>query len=66
MTFSDAAICGSDGSRILVASVPVAASPASTAICRTVEDASGRAVASIAAVWSVMAVSDLNKIMIII
>ena len=41
-TFSDAAICGSDGSRILVASVPVAASTASTAICRTVEETSGR------------------------
>ena len=41
VTFSDAAICGSDGSRILVASVPVAARPARTAICRTVEDASG-------------------------
>ena len=27
VTFSDAAICGSDGSRMLVASVPVAASP---------------------------------------
>ena len=34
VTFSEAAICGSDGSRILVASVPVAASPASTAICK--------------------------------
>ena len=65
-TFSDTAICGSEGSRILVASVPVAASPASTAICRTVEEASGRAVVSSAAVWSAMAVSDLNKIMIII
>ena len=54
VTFSDAAICGSDGSRMLVASVPVAASPASTAICRTVEEASGRGLASIAAVWSVM------------
>ena len=32
VTFSDAAICGSEGSRILVASVPVAASAASTAI----------------------------------
>ena len=42
VTFSDAAICGSDGSRMLVASVPVAASAASTAICRTVEEASGR------------------------
>jgi hypothetical protein len=31
-TFKDAAICGSDGSRMLVASVPVAASAASTAI----------------------------------
>ena len=55
VTFSDAAICGSDGSRILVASVPVAARPARTAICRTVEDASARGGASIAAVWSVMA-----------
>ena len=59
-TFSDTAICGSDGSRILVASVPVAASPASTAICRTVEDASGRAGwRRSLAVWSAMAVSDL-------
>jgi hypothetical protein len=31
-TFKDAAICGSDGSRMLVVSVPVAASAASTAI----------------------------------
>jgi hypothetical protein len=65
-TFSDAAICGSDGSRMLVASVPVAASPARTAICRTVEAPSGRAVASSAAVWSAMASSDLSKIMTII
>ena len=41
-TFSEAAICGSDGSRILVASVPVAASAASTAICAKVEETSGR------------------------
>ncbi len=54
-TFSDAAICGSDGSRILVASVPVAARPARTAIFRTVERASPRGGAAIAAVWSVMA-----------
>ena len=54
LTFSDAAICGSDGSRILVASVPVAASAASTAICTTVEEASGRGLASIAMVWSAM------------
>jgi len=31
-----------------------------------VEDVSGRGLASIARVWSVMKVSDLNKIMIII
>ena len=41
-TRSDAAICGSEGSRILVARVPVAASVASTAICRKVEETSGR------------------------
>ncbi len=35
-TFRDTAIRGSEGSRILVASVPVAASAASTTICRTV------------------------------
>ena len=39
VTFSDAAICGSEGSRMLVASVPVAASAASTAIC---SDGGGR------------------------
>ena len=55
VTFSEAAICGSDGNRILVASVPVAARPASTAICATVEEASGRGEASIARVWSAMA-----------
>ena len=33
VTFKEAAICGSEGSRILVASVPVADSAASTAIC---------------------------------
>ena len=54
VTFSDTAICGSDGSRMLVASVPVAARPASTAICRAVEEASGRGLTSIATVWSVM------------
>src|SRR5258708_2237354 len=54
LTFSDAAICGSDGSRMLVASVPVAARPASTAICTKVEEASGRGAASIAMVWSAM------------
>ena len=54
-TFSDAAICGSDGSRILVASVPVAASAASTAICRKVEETSGRGAAAIVEmVWSAM------------
>src|ERR1700704_5419870 len=54
-TFRDAAICGSDGSRILVASVPVAASAARTAICRKVEETSGRgAAATVETVWSVM------------
>src|SRR3954462_4314087 len=54
-TWSDAAICGSDGSRILVASVPVAASAARTAICRKVEETSGSgAVSIVATVWSVM------------
>ena len=66
VTFSDAAICGSDGSRMLVASVPVAARPARTAICRTVEEASGRGLASIAAVWSVMAVPILYEMTCII
>src|ERR1700704_6941273 len=54
-TFRDAAICGSDGSRILVASVPVAASAASTAISAKVEETSGHGAASIVAtVWSAM------------
>ena len=55
-TFSDAAICGSDGSRMLVASVPVAASAGQH---RDLQDGRGDlrrgALASIAAVWSVMA-----------
>ena len=55
-TFSETAICGSDGNRMLVASVPVAASKASTAIWTTVEGASRAGTASIAAVWSVMRV----------
>ena len=55
-TSSDAAICGSDGNRMLVASVPVADSAARTAICRKVEETSGRGVASIATVWSAMGV----------
>jgi hypothetical protein len=46
---------------MLVASVPVAASPASTAICSTVDDASTGELASIAAVWSVMAGSPGMK-----
>jgi hypothetical protein len=37
VTFNEVAICGSDGSRILVASVPIAASPARTAICKRPE-----------------------------
>src|SRR6266850_2431286 len=61
-TWSDAAICGREGSRILVASVPVAANAARTAICRKVEETSGRveetsgsgAVSIVATVWSVM------------
>ena len=54
-TCSDAAICGSDGNRILVASVPVAASAARTAICSTVEATSGSgAVSILATVWSAM------------
>ena len=36
-TLRASAICGSEGSRILVAGVPVAASAASTAICGMVE-----------------------------
>src|SRR5258705_12914113 len=53
-TFSDAAICGSEGNRILVASVPVAASAASTAICAKVEETSGSGAVSIVTVWSAM------------
>ena len=53
-TFSDAAICGSEGKRILVASVPVAASAASTAICEKVEETSGSGAVSIVKVWSAM------------
>ena len=58
-TRSDAAICGSDGSRILVARVPVADSAARTAICRKVEETSGRGAASIATVWSAMGIPAL-------
>ncbi len=48
VTFSEAAICGSDGSRMLVASVPVAASAARTAICRAPEEEdSGRDAAAL-------------------
>jgi hypothetical protein len=55
VTFREAAICGSEGSRILVASVPVADSAASTAIWAKVEATSGRGGAAIVAtVWSVM------------
>src|SRR5215468_1451562 len=55
-TFSATAICGKEGSRMLVASVPVAANDARTAICKTVEDASSLVAdgASIATVWSAM------------
>jgi len=51
-TFMDAAICGSDGSRILVASVPVAERAARTAICAKVEESSGSGAVSMVAVWS--------------
>jgi hypothetical protein len=40
VTFKEAAICGNDGSRILVANVPMEASAASTAICSAVEEVS--------------------------
>src|ERR1700704_5066025 len=55
-TCSAAAIGGREGSRMLVASVPVAASEARTAICRTVEEASsaGTGEASIATDWLAM------------
>src|SRR3954467_1713270 len=55
-TFSATAICGSEGSRMLVASVPVAASEARTAICKTVEEGCSLRAggASIATVWSAM------------
>ncbi len=53
-TCSETAICGSEGSRMLVASVPVAAKAASTAICRTMELVSGSGVVSIVTVWSAM------------
>src|SRR5215470_9204372 len=55
-TFSATAICGSEGSRMLVASVPVAANEARTAICQNVEEASVLLAdgASIAMVWSAM------------
>ena len=66
-TCSDAAICGSDGSRILVASVPVAASAASTAICRKVEETSGRgAVSIVETVWSAMEAPGQYEMMHII
>src|SRR5689334_14058029 len=57
-TFSATAICGRDGSRILVASVPVAANDARTAICQTVDEASFLLAgeASIETVWSAMVV----------
>ena len=54
VTFSETAICGSEGSRMLVASVPVAASAASTAICSAVEEVDCGGAASIATVWSAM------------
>ena len=37
VTLNDIAICGSDGSIMLVASVPIAASPARTPICKMPE-----------------------------
>ena len=46
-TFREAAISGSEGNRMLVASVPVAANAASTAICMKVEEASRGAAASV-------------------
>ena len=57
VTLSDAAICGSEGSRMLVASVPVAASAAEHG---DLNDGGGRlraGLASIATVWSAMEVS---------
>jgi hypothetical protein len=54
-TLRDAAICGSEGKRMLVASVPVAERTARTAICPKVEETSGRGAAAIVeTVWSVM------------
>jgi hypothetical protein len=55
-TVSDAAICGKDGNRILVASVPIAASAANTAIWREVEETAGLGAAAIVeTLWSAMA-----------
>jgi hypothetical protein len=45
--FSDAAIVGSEGSRILVASVPVAAMAARTAILTRDDEACGVAAATV-------------------
>jgi hypothetical protein len=55
-TFSEAAICGSEGSRMLVASVPTEASAASTAICSEVEAAGAGAISAAERVSSVMRV----------
>jgi hypothetical protein len=53
VTFNDIAICGSDGSMILVASVPVDASAARTAICKAPETgARGGAVATASLWWT--------------
>src|SRR5260370_15947787 len=46
-TFSDAAICGSDGKGMLVASAPCAANAAKTVISAKVEETSGRGAAAI-------------------
>ncbi|CAN7743974.1 hypothetical protein LJR220_002144 [Bradyrhizobium sp. LjRoot220] len=54
VTFNEIAICGSDGSKMLVASVPVAARTERTAIGRALETGTSSAAVLIVSLWSAM------------
>ena len=59
VTFSETAICGSEGSRMLVASVPVAASAGEHRDLQYGGGGLRRGAASIATVWSAMGIPAL-------
>ena len=62
VTFKEIAICGSDGSKILVASVPVAARTERTAIARPLETGTSCGTLLVVWHWSAMGTFALIEI----